>query len=740
MTREEEYMAKRSTRPLEVHPRAIMQTAKFAIRDVFDAIVELVTNSDDRYQILKKPGVIEIEVLRKRGDTPSILRVRDFADGMDAQTMQKKLSKLGDRVSGLDKGEFVRGTHSRGAKDVAALGSVVFESIAGDGLYHKCGITSFLEFVPPESCNPTKRLRKRICIPEGTGTMVTIELDSTNRIPQHENLKAQLCRLVSLRGILKDDRRKVHLRDLRRDRTDLLRVPKVDGTNRLKESFEVPDYPGAHAKLIISRAKKRFDREPQRFRLGGILIESKRAIHEATFFDNNLESNPHAMWFYGRLVCPYIDDLSNEFDDLFEAKRQPTDRNPMPPLDPSRRSGLNRDHPFTKSLFAEALKRLRPLVEQERIREEHERASIESRATRKRLQALEKAAMHFLRDFQQEEETARDPTGGSPESGFRERGYALSPPYVQMVVGHSQQFWLTIHHETFPEIEVGATVQVGTLSSEIVPSKRFCALEPHPVREGVLRATWKVEAVRATPATGLTAKVGPVKAESLIEVIATEADRYAYVEKLCFGSKRYRIRTDQKKKKVLVLAPLRLTAKPTPIDISIDSKHLKVSGPRIIKPVPRLGAAIAEIFVKSDGTETKATVTAKLGQAYAEAEITSVAPVGANLSIKLEDVDLVNQRYRWRQNVLEIAARHLSLKRYLGDKSQGFPGQESRHFRVLIAEVVSDAVCALLVRRNVQASEEDFEDADWDQYYAMYSQYMTKFLPVAHRLQCPEVE
>ena len=44
---------------------------------------------------------------------------------MDSQTMDAKLSKMGGRESGLEKGEDVRGTHSRGAKDVAALGHVI---------------------------------------------------------------------------------------------------------------------------------------------------------------------------------------------------------------------------------------------------------------------------------------------------------------------------------------------------------------------------------------------------------------------------------------------------------------------------------------------------------------------------------------------------------------------------------------------------------------------------------------
>ena len=45
-------MAAVKRRPLEVASRRVVQDAKLAIRDVYDAIVELVTNADDRYQIL----------------------------------------------------------------------------------------------------------------------------------------------------------------------------------------------------------------------------------------------------------------------------------------------------------------------------------------------------------------------------------------------------------------------------------------------------------------------------------------------------------------------------------------------------------------------------------------------------------------------------------------------------------------------------------------------------------------
>jgi len=733
-------LSEKGPRAIQAHRRALIQAAKLAIIDVNDAIVELVTNSDDRYQILKAKGSIDIEVVRRRGDSQQILKVKDYADGMDAKTMESKLSFIGGRDSGLDRGEKVRGTHSRGAKDVAAIGRVVFESIAGDGRYHKCEITPYLDFVPHESKDVTPKIRKSIGISKGTGMLVTIELDKYQRVPQHDNLKRQIQRLVSLRSILGDDHRTVTLADLGQARRDRIVAPRIRGKERVKDSFTIPGYPQATAKIVICRAKERFDREYERFRLGGILVESKRAVHQATLFDSGLESDTHALCFYGKLVCHYIDDLCNEFDERFESRRPFSAHNPTYPLDPSRRSGLNREHPFVQALFAEALRRLRPLVEEERKREERERDRIESKATRKRLNALEKAAHEFMHDFSQEEEEeiAREPDGKHPESRFLEKGYVLSPPFTQMIVGHSRLFWINIRQETFPELEIGSTLQIECMSSEITTDKRYCGLEPHPNQAGVLRALWKVKAVYATSATGVRVRVGPITAESAIEVLASEADRYRDVVVLQFSKKRYRMRTDQKHKRIRILAPMSPVPVAVSLNVEVDSNHFDLSGQQVLRPNERLHVALCDLSTKCDGQEASAMMSASLGEAKATADIASVRPLGAELSIKLEDIDLGNQRYRWRQNVLEIAARHPSLRRYLGEKQQGFPGQESKHFRLVIAEVVADAVCALLVRRNVQASPEEFEDADWDAYYALYSKYMTQFLPTAHKLQCPD--
>ena len=120
------------TRDVKVAKRRLQQDSRGAIRDVQDALVELVTNADDAYQRMSKserPKTcrIEIEVERRRAE-PTLVRVRDFAQGLTRADMDKKIGEVGARVSGMESGQAVRGTNSRGAKDIQALGAVTFES------------------------------------------------------------------------------------------------------------------------------------------------------------------------------------------------------------------------------------------------------------------------------------------------------------------------------------------------------------------------------------------------------------------------------------------------------------------------------------------------------------------------------------------------------------------------------------------------------------------------------------
>ena len=113
----------------------------------------------------------------------------------------------------------------------------------------------------------------------------------------------------------------------------------------------------------------------------------------------------------------------------------------------------------------------------------------------------------------------------------------------------------------------------------------------------------------------------------------------------------------------------------------------------------------------------------------------SVPPEGAGFEINLENLNLGNQRYRLQQNLLEIDAQHPALKRYLGAKADGFLGQDEPHFRLLVAEIVAEAVCTKTLSDNIKANPEEYEDGDWELYYAEYTRLTSKFLPTAHKVQ-----
>ena len=503
----------------------------------------------------------------------------------------------------------------------------------------------------------------------------------------------------------------------------------------MKETFEIPGYPGAKAKLIIKRAHKPFSKDKQRFRLGGILIKSTHAIHEATLFDPKLEVDPHAQWFYGKISCPYIDVLWNEFDDANEDQAKTNSKNPIPIVDPLRKEGVVRDHPFVQGLFGEALKRLRPLVENERKQAESQKAKVESKETRKRLDKLESAAAKFMEEKQGNDEISRDPNKDDQGTKLKERGYSLNPPFAQIVCGHSQKFWLNIRQDAFPELQVGTDVQIKCLTDDIVSSKRICGLEPHPTQENVLRAVWDVKARKVTPTTGIRVRVGSIVQETVIEIFTTEADKYKHVTDLQFARKQYRVPTDKRKKMVVLRAPIEIVSKTTTFEVECSSSDFEITGKRQLEPSKVTGIARCAFTVRTGKTGAFGILTARCAGQETTTKLLGTDPKGTGISIKIEDINLGNQRYRWRHNVLEIAARHSSLKRYLGIKSAGFPGQEKQHFRVLVAEIVADAVCSKILEKREAEGQFQDEELDWNFFYAEYSKLMTEFLPKAHSLQ-----
>src|SRR4030042_4369795 len=98
----------REIHDLPSESRIVKQSAQATIRNLVDSAVELITNCDDSYRRLEEQGFktsgrIELVVSRQKGGRCEIFLVRDYAEGMTREDLQKAV-RFGGETSGFEKG------------------------------------------------------------------------------------------------------------------------------------------------------------------------------------------------------------------------------------------------------------------------------------------------------------------------------------------------------------------------------------------------------------------------------------------------------------------------------------------------------------------------------------------------------------------------------------------------------------------------------------------------------------
>ena len=134
---------------------AIKHQRDLAMPTIFEALLEILTNSDDAYESLNNSlnylGDVRIEYDRGGKKNPTILRVKDKAIGMDFNQMKDKLMTYHKKTSTTSRSFF-----GRGLRDVTALGDVKVSSIK-DGLFSEVVMSQDLNVIANASNEkPTK--------------------------------------------------------------------------------------------------------------------------------------------------------------------------------------------------------------------------------------------------------------------------------------------------------------------------------------------------------------------------------------------------------------------------------------------------------------------------------------------------------------------------------------------------------------------------------------------------------
>ena len=695
---------------------------QFAVRDIYDALVELITNSDDSYHRLYKKqlisndgGPILIEICEQRKGEPSLIIIHDKAEGMTLETMSEKFGDVGSRRS--EEGD--RGFMGRGAKDCTVLGRMIIESIKEEK-YYKCELTTKPQFIPWEdgrSVNKVQEIRKRLGIERGNGTVITLQVEPQYRIPHVATIVRDLPWHYALRDILSEySPTKLRIRNLNypemKPEKIIYRQPMAELV--YDDNFIVPSYPEAKAELKIWRANEPFEDPSERLRRSGLLIKGERAIHECSLLYSGLEKEPYAKRYLGRLKCDFIDRLLNEYDKRRENNEPHPPENPYLLIDPNRQTGLRRDHPFTKALFQIPSERLRQLIEKDKEQDKGMLKEIASKETQKRLDQLAKAANKFLTQQVEdiEELTIDDKVD---KDFFAKKGVLIFPTYLNIAIGQIRSLTFYVNRSIFDK--EGCEVMVTSDDPAVSVLDTPFRLRLHPKRNDRLIGTFRIRGESLKESVCLQARnSGLPEGEAMVKVVENKIEEHEFTTSLEFEHKLYQVREASSKTLRLFAKYPELVTQDYIINVvSSDNESVQIKGHCHIVPVEGSNYAIGEVVVQGRRLQSKGVViTASINgdKAITKVKVTQKGESGVPIKFTIVSKPLGIYRAAWsvqEPNLLEISASHDSIRRYLGPPPD-FLGQEKAYFRVLLAEIIAESVCRKALEMAVKTQPWDFKD------------------------------
>lgn len=710
-------------------------------------LVELITNPDDSYQDLEEDGErisgkIRIEIERRRKKQLSIVRVRDRACGMNMEDMYKKLGFLGKRTSGFEKGKARRGLHGRGAKDVAAFGTVHFESIK-DGKYNHLIIPPSLRchWAVPRPQTATEEIRSRLGIPKGNGTVVTVEVESRFKIPQHETLVTDFSRYFSLRDLFSKPNREVTIVDLKTGREDPLVYKYPLGEKVFDDNITIPNYPGVTTHFIIHKHSTPFEQGTLPYR-EGILVKSAAAVHDCNYF--GLDSDPFSWRFTGESHCEFIDDLIREYDDREEENPDHPDhpaKNPMRLLDPFR-DGLIGEHPFAQALYKKCKEILRDAIEVLKTAEAPPKRDVTDEALNRKLNTLSKEISKIFEKRLEELEEKPWPEWGRTPKELIEKlsiGLHIIPPEeLPIIVNQPKTFSVIVKH--YEALDESLPINVESSDPDDVEVRASPVYLKKFLEDGqVGTTTFTVEGLKVGREAYIEVRYDGY--DNMVLVKTIESPTLPEVPYgLTFDKPRYRLRINKEKILILWLKTASKLRSPITAEITSDKPEIivvKGGGKCQFHETDKTGVLIGKCRVLGRQLKAKGNITAEAkGFKPAQTRVAVEEYGGDRFKFKPVEDDFRPLRYKWddrKPYLMYIGAQHSSIRKYLGTPTDGrYPGINSPLYQVVLAEVIAEALAFRLLEKQFKREGVDGM-LDYPSTDAYYHRYFSEFLSVAHK-------
>jgi len=653
---------------------------------------------------------------------------------MRAARMEAAIASLGARTSGFEQGENVRGNLGRGAKDLAAFGTVVFESVCDDK-YSKLVLepSGDYELLPDQKADAG--VRTRLHIPRGTGTVVTMQVGDQFRCPRHDKLFERLASHFQLRDILSDPRREILLEDAGSQETRTIRYSYPSLPILFTAELVVPGYPEATAMVTIYRNAERYDDPPSDpGRPAGLLIKGRRAIYENTLF--RFETNPYAGWFSGRVECAYIDEVARDYDNRMTAGEPATEENPIPIIT-RRRDGLQHTHPFYRALAAAVEEELGRLVAAEEATARRE--SAENSRIRRTLDALGRDLGRLLDDDMREIDEEGLEGGGGVGTDDEVPALRLVPSEIVMYMGEDKSVSVQVRRDlgiTQVHVEVDPEGVVELLDGADLE------LLPHKARRDLLTGQIRLRALLEDEETAITVSAGVHHEVGLIEVRPERILEEVEIQPpatLQFERDGYRV-TYGKRKKLVVIAPAELVdVEGKDVRVSSSTDGIAVLGEATLEYDDDLDYYTATVVVEGRQLGAKAIIRAVLGEVTATCQVVVLrTEEGPRLQVRIENDEAGFRRAivdPGEVTTIRIMGLHPVIRRYRGAAPE-HSGEDKAAFKALLAEIIAGEVVRMLMEHKYRAGATEFRDAA--SLYVDHGRYLSKYLARCHRMLVPD--
>lgn len=698
--------------------RAFEQDADQAMgSDIVRALVELITNADDAYG--PGTGTVSVEVLRgTAGQT--VVSVSDTAKGLTPDELKACFSVLGEKTSGFNEGKVVRGLFGRGAKDTAAFGRTIFESIKS-ATYGRFELQRNGTWTLDSRAATDEDYRNLSIPPGGSGLRASVVIERAGiTIPNRTELARRLTRHVQLRQLT--NRREVTLRisnDGKRGQSSVLRWDEPSGDVLFNGDITIGPY-DVTAHLLLLRLNTPSADRLDNYSSHGIVISARASSFVNTMFG---ETGPETAWLHGALYCPAIDDLIKNFDD----------DNGADPNNPSRllrrdRDGLMAEHPFTVALTAAVLDVLSPILAEMRPKRDAVGGSAQ---LNEELREAGKVAAALLRNDLQRldlegNEGGLHPTSSSP--------FVMVPPQVAVRLGSRRTITVLISDLAIP---ADAEITAASLDPSIAGVTEMTERRPHATLTDTSILNIRIDTHRlgtTTASVGVAGESTGAACEIRVHDDPIVPDEPPHGLEWANSSMSV---AQGKSRTILLRAPIELAPSGSlDASIELDGLGVELSTPEVTLSLTAKGWLEGRCGVKGAAVDATVVITASAAGERATGTIRVTRPTansGLDVDFRIVDESQGSLRGFVRPvdtgYLVEIYARYPGLAPILGSKTKngGWEHEHAPSARVAIAEAFASTLVDWLLR--TEAAKSPFNYGDVDGMLFVRSKYVSRYLP-----------